>query len=266
MRGASGHLVNATVAGTVAEGPLDPNKLAITCQCCAQGKDAARSEDKRRCCAIWKCCHETLSARSRKDARDTLRAALTCAVEDETIARNPVTAVKMTQRREPRQRRKRQAWTVDDARWFLESAWHAREALYAAFVLVLVLGLRRGEVLGLAWDQVDLDDAELYVAEQLQRVRGDLVRREVKTERHPRHRCRCPTCASPHSRSVRSSRITVHGTRKTCASLLAALDVHPRVAMRILRHSKIAVTMEIYTEAPSDATRDALRKLGDWLA
>ena len=32
------------------------------------------------------------------------------------------------------------------------------------------------------------------------------------------------------------------------------------------RHSKIAVTMEIYTEAPSDATRDALRKLGDWLA
>jgi integrase len=27
-------------------------------------------------------------------------------------------------------------------------------------------------------------------------------------------------------------RITVHGTRKTCGSLLAALDVHPRVAMR----------------------------------
>jgi hypothetical protein len=38
-----------------------------------------------------------------------------------------------------------------------------------------------------------------------------------------------------------------------CASLLAALAVHPRVAMRILRHGKIAVTMEIYTEAPSDA-------------
>jgi hypothetical protein len=35
--------------------------------------------------------------------------------------------------------------------------------------------------------------------------------------------------------------------------------------MRILGHSKIAVTMEIYTEAPSDATRDALRKLSDWL-
>jgi hypothetical protein len=35
--------------------------------------------------------------------------------------------------------------------------------------------------------------------------------------------------------------------------------------MQILRHSKIAVTMEIYTEVPSAATRDALKKLGQWL-
>ena len=37
-------------------------------------------------------------------------------------------------------------------------------------------------VRGLARDQVDLDGAELYVGEQLQRVRHELVRREVKTE------------------------------------------------------------------------------------
>jgi integrase len=60
-------------------------------------------------------------------------------------------------------------------------------------------------------------------------------------------------------------RITVHGTRKSCGSLLAALDVHPRVAMQILRHSKIAITMEIYTEVMSLATREALRKLSDQL-
>ena len=58
----------------------------------------------------------------------------------------------------------------------------------------------------------------------------------------------------------------MHGTRKTCASPLAAIDVHPRVAMRILRHSKTGITMEIYAEVPSQATRDALRKFGDWLA
>jgi hypothetical protein len=43
------------------------------------------------------------------------------------------------------------------------------------------------------------------------------------------------------------------------------LDVHPRVALQTLRHSKIAVTMEICTEIPSAATRDALNKLGRWL-
>jgi integrase len=31
---------------------------------------------------------------------------------------------------------------------------------------------------------------------------------------------------------------TLHATRKACASLLVALDVHPRVAMQILRHSQ----------------------------
>lgn len=289
------------------------NKLAVTCQCCTQGKDKARPEGRRRCCAAGKCCHDVLSARSRKHARDILRAALSCAVDDEIIARNPVSKVKMTKRREsartPR-RKQRQSWTVDDARWFLETVWHAREPLYAAFVLVLILGLRKGEVLGLTWDQVDLGKGELYVGEQLQRSRGQLVLREVKTEtsqaplplpdmcvtalklrREQQEAARAragdnwtdnglvfttrygtPIEPRNFNRSferyvaaARVPRITVHGTRKTCASLLAALDVHPRVAMRILRHSKIAATMEIYTEAPSAATRDALRRLGDLL-
>jgi integrase len=165
-------------------------------------------------------------------------------------------------------------------------------------------------VLGLAWDQIELDDAELYVGQQLQRVGRQLIRREVKTEKseaplplpdlciaalkirrkqQDRDRARAndawidnglvfttrhgtPIEPRNFGRSfdrcivaARVPRITVHGTRKTCGSLLAALDVHPRVAMQILRHSKIAVTMEIYTEVPSAATRDALRRLSDWL-
>jgi integrase len=59
--------------------------------------------------------------------------------------------------------------------------------------------------------------------------------------------------------------IRVHDTRRTCASLLVALDVHPRVAMQVLRHSQITVTMQVYSEVPSDATKDALRRLGQSL-
>jgi integrase len=56
--------------------------------------------------------------------------------------------------------------------------------------------------------------------------------------------------------------IKVHDTRRTCGSLLVALDVHPRVAMQVLRHSQIAVTMEIYSEVPSATTCSALKRLG----
>jgi integrase len=71
------------------------------------------------------------------------------------MTRNPVNAIKLTNRRTVKYR-KRSAWTVDDARWLLESTWHAGEALYAAFVLILVLDLRKGEVLGLTWEFMDL--------------------------------------------------------------------------------------------------------------
>ena len=60
-------------------------------------------------------------------------------------------------------------------------------------------------------------------------------------------------------------KITVHDGRRTCATLLVDLDVHPREVMQILRHAQIAVTMEIYAQASSKATRTALKRLGDSL-
>jgi integrase len=57
----------------------------------------------------------------------------------------------------------------------------------------------------------------------------------------------------------------VYGARRTCASLLVDLDMHPRVAMRILRHAQFSLTMEVYAEASSAATRDALKRLGEVL-
>jgi integrase len=49
--------------------------------------------------------------------------------------------------------------------------------------------------------------------------------------------------------------VPVHSTRRTCASMLVELDVHPRVAMKILRHTQVAVTMNIYSQVASASTR-----------
>jgi hypothetical protein len=47
-----------------------------------------------------------------------------------------------------------------------------------------------------------------------------------------------------------------------CASLLVAMVVRPQVVMQILRHSQIAVTMNVYSEVTSAETREALKRLG----
>jgi|BarGraNGADG00312_2_1021985.scaffolds.fasta_scaffold20110_2 hypothetical protein len=57
--------------------------------------------------------------------------------------------------------------------------------------------------------------------------------------------------------------MTVHDARRTCATLLAALEVRPRVIMRIRRHADVSVTLEIYSNASPMATSEALRRLGE---
>lgn len=171
-------------------------------------------------------------------------------------------------------------------------------------------GPQHREVLGLAWEDVDLSAEELQVAWQLQRVGGRLIRREPKTassdaslplpaicvralaERLEARRAWAHEAAEMWHESglVLSTRLgmpvdprnfhrvfkeraakagvpvtTVHATRHACASLLVALDVHPRVAMQILQHSQIAVTMDVYSQVSSTATVAALKRLGDEL-
>jgi integrase len=57
--------------------------------------------------------------------------------------------------------------------------------------------------------------------------------------------------------------ITVHHVRHTVASLLKDLAVPARDAQIILGHSRLAVTLEIYTHADEHAQREALTRLRD---
>jgi integrase len=282
------------------------NAIRDTCQCCAQGKDAARTPDKRRCCSRGACCQDMPSGRTVSDIRAVLRSALSSAISEDLITKNVAAAVKLPTVRS----RKRKAWTSEEARRFLESARSDDDPFYAAYVLVLVLGLRKGEALGLTWDDIDLDAGELTIGLQLQRVGRQLLHRETKTEgsdatlplpaicvaalrvRQAQQRAarsaagstwqgsrlvfttRYGTPIEPRnlSRSYDNRitkagvrRITVHDARRTCGTLLADLDVHPRVAMQILRHAQFSITMEIYTQVSSKATRDALKRLGESL-
>lgn len=153
-------------------------KLAGICQCCAQGKDAKRSQERRRCCAIGECCEAYPSRRVIQAARDALRAALTHALAEEEINKNVASLVKV-----PKPRRRRvKPWSVIEASRFLADGLAREDPLFAAWVLVLCLGLRRGEVLGFTWKSIYFDTGELHVDHQIQRAGRQILHRETKTE------------------------------------------------------------------------------------
>lgn len=110
----------------------------------------------------------------------TLRTALEHAVREELLARNVARLVKV-----PRpQRAEREALSVEGAKTLLKAAEGDR--LHALYVVVLLLGLRRSEVTGLYWRDVDLAAGTLTVRQTLHRTGDGLVFLPPKTQRSRR--------------------------------------------------------------------------------
>jgi len=119
-----------------------------------------------------------LSARSVAYSHAILRRPLTHAIREGTwgIRENPVELVKA-----PKQTRKEpQPITPDEARSLLVAM--AGDKWWCYWLVVLALGLRRGEGLGLRWGDIDFDARTVKLSVQIQRRRGQLVAKDLKTE------------------------------------------------------------------------------------
>lgn len=115
------------------------------------------------------------SVRKVQIVRTTLSAALTRALREELVARNVVRLAELPQW----QRAEIHPWTADEAQQFLEAA--KAHPLYPAFLLLVLYGLRRGEVLGIRWQDIDFDGCEMRIRQQLQRIGRTLSQGPVKT-------------------------------------------------------------------------------------
>lgn len=73
-----------------------------------------------------------------------------------------------------------QAWTQEEANRFLEKA--RKHFLHPLWALELATGLRRGELIGLRWQDVDLDAGTLRVQQEIVIVYGKPVVSEPKTD------------------------------------------------------------------------------------
>jgi integrase len=225
---------------------------------------------------------ETLSARTVSYNRSILHRALEQARMWGYVSRNVVALTDA-----PRQRKSQiKPLTVMQAQQFLRAVkGHRLEILYR---VALGLGLRRGEILALTWDDVDLTERRLNIIagkteasirvlplppqlcssleKHKQGKAGSnwtdhnlVFPSQVGNPIHPRNLIR-------HFKSVLNDvqlppSIRFHDLRHSCASFLIVQNVHPRSIMEILGHSQIAVTMNTYGHIELESQRLALEGL-----
>ena len=228
--------------------------------------------------------------------RAVLRAALTQAVRDGLIVRNPAGLSRPVRV----EHREMTVLSPAQARTFLDAVRGDRlEALYST---ALAVGLRQGEALALRWQDVDLEAATLRVEHGLQRIAGKVQLVPTKSTRSRRtvvipgmvadalraHRTRqleerllaggrwhddayvftstigTPIDASELRRAfaavLRRAGLPVirfHDLRHSAASLMLAQGVAPRGGTETLGHSSITLTMDTYSHVLPALQRQA---------
>lgn len=106
-----------------------------------------------------------------------LRSALNSAVKRRLLNHNPAQHIELP----PERPRRPDPWTAEECAAFFEAT--SSDPLALAYWLLLVTGMRRGEVLGLRWTDCDLRHGNLRVQQQVTSIRGQPVVGEPKTRR-----------------------------------------------------------------------------------
>jgi integrase len=232
------------------------------------------------------------SPKTRRNALAMLRHALGSAVRRGHLARNVALLVDMP--RVPR--RPRDAMTPEKARAILAATADDR---YAAAYALALCGLRAGEILGLAWEDVDPETGTAQVRYQLIGSGRNAVRAQLKTRaseapitlpgfavarlrEHRRQQLEERVAAgeptsdglvfvTPRGWPVNATWLTkrlrglagvgLHECRHGTATLLAAGGIHPRVAQEYLRHSQVTTTLATYTHVHRGQEREAAEML-----
>ena len=102
-----------------------------------------------------------LSSASLHRLHATLRSALASAVKRRLISHNPASHVELPSREQAAEA----VWTVEDVHRFLTAK--ADDRLAALYRIAVIAGLRRGELVGLRWVDIDVEAGAIRVAQQV---------------------------------------------------------------------------------------------------
>ncbi len=117
-----------------------------------------------------------ISNRMVRSCHAQCRAALEKAVAECLITKNPSTGCKLP----PKKDREMQVLTPSEISRFLARA--KEEGYYEIFLLELSTGMRRGEILGLKWNDFNINDGSLHIAREVVPASGKIMIQPPKTK------------------------------------------------------------------------------------
>ncbi|MFJ2032808.1 tyrosine-type recombinase/integrase [Streptosporangium sp. NPDC087985] len=189
-----------------------------------------------------------LSAATVKQIHGLIRNALADAEREELMHRNVAKLVKPPALR----REEAKVLTIEEAKRLL--AVIKDDRLEAFWICALTLGLRRGELLGLRWEDIDFANGLLAAGKRWQNL-GLVFPSTIGTPIEPGN-------LSTRWRATRKRAgldwLRLHDLRHACASFLLASGASPRTVMKTLGHSQIGLTMNTYTHVLPDIERAAV--------
>lgn len=234
-----------------------------------------------------------LSPKTTHNAHLVLHRCLADAVEERLIAHNPADRAHTLPRDSQPEMR---TWTREEVRRFLATA--AGDSLGAMWRLFVMTGMRRGEVLALRREDLDLDGGFLMVRRSLVRGLDGWTTNPPKTARGRRRvdldaatvaalrahvavpgvvgidghifadaaaRALDPDgVSSRFARLVRESRlprIRLHDLRHTAATLMLAAGINPKVVSERLGHASVVITLDTYSHVLPSLQADAATAL-----
>ncbi|EOS64310.1 site-specific integrase [Oscillibacter sp. 1-3] len=117
-----------------------------------------------------------LSVKTVRNINQMISTALNCAVEQRLISSNPTKGCVLPKL----ERKEMKILPPESLGTFFEEA--RRSGVFELYYVDLATGLRRGELLGLKWSDIDLDKGIIYVRRQILRQNGEVVEAPLKTK------------------------------------------------------------------------------------
>ena len=117
-----------------------------------------------------------LSAKTVRNIHQIISSALKLAIEQRLIARNPADGCALPKA----ERKEMQTLPIEQPTSFLREAKDS--GVFALYYIDLTTGLRRGELLGLKWSDIDLEKGDLRVQRQIGRIDGKIIEMPLKTK------------------------------------------------------------------------------------